>query len=50
MYTDIHKVADEIGKINKVDLSKIRLKLLEQWLPSSLQNKQDDVDTVITSA
>ena len=47
LLADIHKIADEIGKINQVDLVKIRLKLLEQWLPSSLRNKQDDADTVI---
>ena len=46
LLADIHKIADEIGKINQVDLAKIRLKLLEQWLPSSLQNKQDDADAV----
>ncbi len=38
--------ARKVAEINQVDLKKIQLNLLEKWLPSSLQNRQDDADTV----
>ena len=44
--SDIHKVADEIARINSSNVNKIRVSLVEKWLPSSLQNKQDEADMV----
>lgn len=30
--TDINKAAEEISKLHRIDLSKIKLELLEEWL------------------
>ncbi|KAI0223212.1 Kinetochore-associated protein 1 [Lamellibrachia satsuma] len=44
---DIHKVADEIGDINQVNVNKIRLNLIEKWFRSTTQAKQDDLDVTL---
>lgn len=42
---DIHKVAEEIAAVTNIDLHKVRLTLVSQWLPSSA-SKQSDGESV----
>ena len=44
---DIHKVTDELAKINRVDINKVRLHLVERWLPC-VHAKQDDLDMTLS--
>ncbi|XP_013416071.1 kinetochore-associated protein 1-like [Lingula anatina] len=44
---DIHKIADSVAEVNKVNVSKIRLTLVEKWMPSASQAKQEEEDTVV---
>ncbi len=44
--SDIHKMADEIAAITKLNVSKIRLSLIDKWLPSSAQSTMEDMDAV----
>ncbi|XP_064624498.1 kinetochore-associated protein 1-like [Lineus longissimus] len=48
IYPDIHKMSDEIATINSVGVSKIRMTLVEKWLPSASDGKQEDADTTMT--
>ena len=40
-------VAEEVGRIYQMDVNKIRMSLIDKWLPSS-SSKQAEADTVIT--
>ncbi len=39
-------MADEIAAITKLNVSKIRLSLIDKWLPSSAQSTMEDMDAV----
>lgn len=43
---DIHKVAKEIAAVTNIDLHKVRLTLISQWLPSSASKQSDGESTV----
>lgn len=32
MITDINKAAEEIGTLHKIDISQVRMELLDEWL------------------
>ena len=46
LLTDIHSAVDKIATLNQLNLSQMRLKLFERWLPSALSSKQDEADMV----
>eukprot|EP00795_Rhopilema_esculentum_P003310 gene3310-1645_t len=44
---DIHQIAQEIATINNTNLHKVKMYLLENWLPSSAKQSNQDGDTTI---
>jgi hypothetical protein len=39
-------MSDAVATVNKVEVSKIRMTLIETWLTSASDSKQEDADTV----
>ncbi|XP_022097333.1 kinetochore-associated protein 1-like [Acanthaster planci] len=44
---DIHAAANAIAEVNNCNIQKIRLHLIEQWLPNTSSNKQAEEDTTV---